>query len=97
MSTPASSTGGVGAFPIGGRVISERERLHGAGMSAEEREWRKKWVKDQELAHDEPRVVPEYWLERTNPIRRFYMAPLDAVHRALTPAMVSKNQVAEIQ
>lgn len=32
--------------------------------------------------------MPEYWKERTNPIRRFYQAPLEAVYRALTPVLV---------
>lgn len=82
-----SDTGGVKPFPIGGRLVRERERL--LGMTDEERAYRKQYLKDQILAHDEPREVPEYWLERTNPIRRFYQFPLATVEKALTPVIVS--------
>lgn len=82
-----SPTGGVEAFPIGGRLVRERERLR--GMTDDERAWRKQYLKDQILSHNEPRDVPEYWLERTNPIRRFYQFPLNTVEKILTPVMVS--------
>jgi NADH dehydrogenase (ubiquinone) 1 beta subcomplex subunit 6 len=71
---------------IEGRMGRERERL--VGMSADERAWRAKWLKDQVLSADEPRYVPEYWQEIRNPIRRFYRAPLNLVHKALTPMLV---------
>lgn len=35
--------------------------------------------------------MPEYWKERTNPIRRFYQAPLNGLWKALTPVLVSKR------
>lgn len=82
-----SSTGGVQAFPIGGRLVKERERLQ--GMTAEERAWRKQYLKDQILTKNEPKYVPEYWLERTNPIRRFYQFPLNTVEKILSPVLVS--------
>lgn len=82
-----SPTGGVQPFPIGGRLVRERERLR--GMTDEERAWRKQYLKDQILSENEPRYVPEYWKERTNPIRRFYQWPLLQVENILTPVMVS--------
>jgi hypothetical protein len=87
MSGPHSPTGGVQPFPIGGRLVRERERL--AGMTAEERAFRKQYLKDQELSKNEPRFVPEYWKERTNPIRRFYQFPLNTVENIIKPVIVS--------
>ena len=87
MSVPHSPTGGVQPFPIGGRLVRERERL--LGMSNEERAWRKQYLKDQELSKNEPRFVPEYWKERTNPIRRFYQFPLNTVENIIKPVIVS--------
>lgn len=83
----ASDTGGVKPFGIQGRLASERERL--AGMTTEERAWRKQWLKDQHLSPNEPRVVPEYIKERLNPIRRAYRMPLDVAFKALAPVLVS--------
>lgn len=82
----ASDTGGVKPMAIAGRMVRERERL--IGMTADERAWRKKWLKDQELHHG-PRKVPALELELNNPIKRFYRAPLDKVCSILTPALVS--------
>lgn len=76
---------------IARRMVNERERL--LGMSAEERAWRAQWLRDQRLAPHEPVLVPELINAKINPIRRFYKAPLDAVHSALTPVMVSSNSV----
>ncbi|KAG5675622.1 hypothetical protein PVAND_005511 [Polypedilum vanderplanki] len=81
----ASETSGVKPFPIGGRMVRERERC--IGMTDEERAWRKKYLKDQILSEHEPRYVPEYWKERTNVIRRIYKTPLDMMHKALTPIL----------
>uniref|UniRef100_U5EPQ1 Putative lethal 2 35di n=1 Tax=Corethrella appendiculata TaxID=1370023 RepID=U5EPQ1_9DIPT len=81
----SSDTGGVKAMAIAGRMVRERERL--LGMSAEERAWRKQWLKDQELSPNEPKYVPEYWQARINPIRKFYRFPLDTVHNMLTPVI----------
>ncbi|XP_043640823.1 uncharacterized protein LOC122611649 [Drosophila teissieri] len=80
----ASETGGVKPMVIAGRMVRERERL--IGMSAEERAWRKQWLKDQELHHG-PRKVPALELELNNPIKRFYRAPLDKVCNVLEPVL----------
>lgn len=82
----ASQTGGVKPMPIAGRLVRERERLH--GMTAEERAMRKQFLKDQILSSHEPVHVPEYWRERYNPIRRLYRAPLDALQKVLAPSLV---------
>lgn len=79
-----SQTGGVTPMAIAGRMVSERERL--VGMSAEERAWRAQWLKDQRLAPHEPVHVPE--LNKLNPIRRFYSAPLNKVETILKPVLV---------
>ncbi|KAL1138202.1 hypothetical protein AAG570_009893 [Ranatra chinensis] len=86
----ASDTGGVKTFSIQGRLYRERERL--IGMTAEEREWRKQWIKDQHLSKSEPRVVPAMEKELYNPIRRLYMSPLNAMYKILAPIMWSKSQ-----
>lgn len=83
----ASETGGVKAFSIQGRLYRERERL--AGMTDKERAWRRQWIRDQHLAPDEPRFVPEMHKELYNPIRRAYWKPLDAIFKALEPVLVS--------
>ncbi|XP_055334680.1 uncharacterized protein LOC129585822 [Paramacrobiotus metropolitanus] len=62
-------------MPIAGRVSDERERL--TSMTMEEREWRAKWCKDQELAPDEPKYLPEMDRIMNNPIQRFYKTPLN--------------------
>ncbi|KAJ0182350.1 hypothetical protein K1T71_001719 [Dendrolimus kikuchii] len=80
-----AQTAGVKPMAIAGRVQSERERC--LGMTDAEKAWRKQWLKDQVLAPNEPVHVEEYWRERTNPIRRFYRAPLDKLFGALTPML----------
>lgn len=82
----SSDTGGVTPMGIAGRTVRERERL--AGMTTEERAWRKQWLKDQHLTAREPVHVPEYWKERTNAIRRMYQAPLNILEGALRPILV---------
>ncbi|KAI5644982.1 NADH:ubiquinone oxidoreductase, NDUFB6/B17 subunit domain-containing protein [Phthorimaea operculella] len=79
-----SQTAGVKPMAIAGRVASERERC--LGMTDAERAWRKQWLQDQVL-HGEPIEVPEYWRERTNPIRRFYRFPLDTLFKGLAPML----------
>lgn len=81
-----AQTAGVKPVTIAGRVAIERERC--IGMTDAERAWRKQWLKDQILAPNEPVYVAEYWKERTNPIRRFYRKPLDAVFTKLIPVLV---------
>lgn len=79
----SSETGGVKPMQIAGRMVNERERV--IGMTCEERQWRKQWLQDQILSHNEPRYVPELQREFTNPIRRLYKAPLDLVAKMLEP------------
>lgn len=81
----ASDTGGVKSFPIETRLGELRERL--LGMTDEERAYRRQWLKDQELSHNEPRVVPELYKEQYNVFRRIYRYPLDQVQKLLTPVV----------
>ena len=69
---------------IQGPFHNERQRLTGA-FTDEDRKWRKQWLKDQELSHNEPRPIPEY----KNPIRRAYRFPLDFVFSKLESTLVS--------
>lgn len=64
----------------------ERQRLAGAGMTAEDRALRRQWLKDQELSPNEPRYIPERFPK--NPFRRFYGAPWDALFKILKPYLV---------
>ncbi|XP_076347043.1 NADH dehydrogenase (ubiquinone) B17 subunit [Tachypleus tridentatus] len=82
----SSDTGGVKPVNIEGRFSHERERLVGDYTDAD-REWRKKWLKDQELSPNEPRRVPELERELRNPIRRFYSKPWNALESLLAPAI----------
>lgn len=68
-------------------MVRDRERL--IGMTDEERLWRAQYLKDQILTKNEPRHVPEYWKEIRNPIRRFYMWPLNTVENIIRPMVVS--------
>lgn len=86
-----AQTAGVKPITIAGRVASERERC--IGMSDTERAWRKQWLQDQVLAHNEPLYVEEYWKERTNVIRRFYRKPLDVIFTALSPVLVRLHNI----
>lgn len=70
---PASDTGGVKPMTIKGRMYRERERC--IGMTDSERSWRAQYLKDQILTEREPVFVKE--LYSRNPIRSFYMRPLD--------------------
>ncbi|BES90508.1 unnamed protein product [Nesidiocoris tenuis] len=81
----SSASGGVKPMFLQAKLSRERERLHGAGMTAEERAWRAQWIKDQHLSPNEPRYVPELERELKNPIRRFYRAPMDKLQNALVP------------
>ena len=75
----------IDAVSIAGRVGRERERL--IGMTDEERAWRARFVKSQELAPDEPIKPKGYDKLYYNPLRRFYRAPLNKVENALTPLL----------
>ena len=80
-----SRSGGVNVVSIAGRMARERERL--IGMSDEERAWRAKFVKSQNLAKEEP-IMPEgYTKAYYNPLRRFYQAPLNKVEAVLLPKL----------
>ena len=78
---PALNDGSIMIFPLAGRLDHERERL--LGMTDEEREYRKQYLKDQILDPDEPCFVPEERKEFMNPIRRFYRFPLDKMYDKL--------------
>lgn len=80
-----SYTGGVKPMSIAGRYINERERLY--GMTDAERAFRKQWLQDQVLSHNEPREVPELYKALHNPIRRFYRWPLDQLQAKLTTSI----------
>lgn len=84
---PSSLTGGTRPINIEGRLARERERL--LGMTDEERNWRKQWLRDQHLSPNEPKFVPEAYYELNNPIRRFYRAPLDMLFKAFEPTLVN--------
>jgi len=57
----------------------------GRAMTDEERFLRKQWLKDQVLAADEPRNVPE--LNKVNNFRKLYKIPLNAMEGALATVM----------
>lgn len=79
---------GVKIMSIGGRVTSERERL--IGMLEEEREWRARFLKSQNLAPDEPLMTKEYYKELYNPFRRLYKLPFNKFEALLSPLIVSR-------
>lgn len=72
------------AMSIEGPFANERERLSG-DFTAADRAYRRQYLKDQELAPDEPQVVPELEQAFKNPIRRFYRKPMDMLQVALRP------------
>ncbi|XP_076276672.1 uncharacterized protein LOC143207285 [Lasioglossum baleicum] len=76
------------AISIGGRMARERERL--IGMTDDERAWRAKFLKSQQLAHEEPLMTPEIYKDLYNPLRRLYKAPMNLLERSLAP-VVGKN------
>ena len=81
----ASPSGGATVISIAGRMARERERL--IGMTDEERAWRAKFVKSQNLSKEEP-IIPEgYHKAYYNPLRRFYRAPLNKVEGTLTSTL----------
>ena len=85
---PSSSTGGVIPMSLVGRFANERERL-GPDFNNAERQWRVKWIKDQNLHPEEP-MSNNHIRALRNPIRRFYNTPLNWVeHNLLAPRLVS--------
>ncbi|RZB54421.1 NDUF B6 domain containing protein [Asbolus verrucosus] len=86
-----SQTAGVKPMSISGRFNNDRERL--LGMTDEERAFRKQWLKDQHLAPNEPRPVPEMYKALYNPIRRAYRFPLDQLAKILTPVLGEQRAI----
>lgn len=85
---PSSETGGVKPMTIQGRMARERERC--IGMTDAERAWRAQYLKDQILTEREPVYVKELHEQFRNPIRRFYMQPLDKlILNPLIPKIVN--------
>ncbi|XP_006616146.1 uncharacterized protein LOC102675769 [Apis dorsata] len=82
---------GVKIMSIGGRVTSERERL--IGMLEEEREWRARFLKSQNLAPDEPLMTKEYYKELYNPFRRLYKLPFNKFEALLSPLIGKTSAV----
>uniref|UniRef100_A0A0N5BNU6 NADH dehydrogenase [ubiquinone] 1 beta subcomplex subunit 6 n=1 Tax=Strongyloides papillosus TaxID=174720 RepID=A0A0N5BNU6_STREA len=63
------------------------ERVRSSGLTPAEREWRKKWVLDQNLHPDEP-IHVEAVHRQLNPVRVLYRLPLDTLYkRYLVPTM----------
>ena len=65
---------------------TERQRIAGKGMTDADRVARRQWLKDQELAPNEPRKIPE--LTPRNPIRRLLAKPWDVMFNSLKPIIV---------
>jgi len=84
---PTSYTAGVMPMSITGRFANERERL-GPDFNQTERQWRTKWISDQELHPSEPFEVKQLYYEYYNPLRRFYRKPLDLLENKLKDYMV---------
>jgi len=61
--------------PISLEIHMRETRERTAGMTPEERAWRKKWVMDQKLAEFEP--IMDHPLRPLNPIRKLYRMPWD--------------------
>ncbi|XP_014482570.1 PREDICTED: uncharacterized protein LOC106748499 [Dinoponera quadriceps] len=70
---------------IARRMIRERERM--LGMTDEERAWRKKWLKAQILAPEEPVWSESLYKEMYNPIRRFYKWPWNRFQDMMEPVL----------
>ncbi|XP_046647070.1 uncharacterized protein LOC124337079 [Daphnia pulicaria] len=77
---------------IRGPYENERARLDGT-MTDLDREWRKKWLKAQELGHHEPRTQFSASQMEMNPIRRAYRFPLDFVFSKLQSRLGDKTQI----
>ncbi|XP_003747372.1 uncharacterized protein LOC100899437 [Galendromus occidentalis] len=87
---PHSHTGGVRPMKIEGRFSNPRARMS-ADFTDADRAWRAQFLKDQILAHDEPRNVPELYYATKNVIRRFYRAPFDMFERMIIPRVGTEN------
>lgn len=89
-SGPATVTGGVLPIDLEGRHRFVRQRL--TNMTDEERAFRRKFLHDQHLSHDEPVFVPEIYEELHNPIRRAYRVPMNLFQEFLAPKIVSVTE-----
>jgi len=81
---PASMTGGVLPMDTDGPMGEERYRLS-VGMTDEDRQLRKQWLKDQMVAETEPIHIPGLYEARYNPLRRFFNIPSHTVEQYLVP------------
>uniref|UniRef100_A0A0K0EI70 NADH dehydrogenase [ubiquinone] 1 beta subcomplex subunit 6 n=1 Tax=Strongyloides stercoralis TaxID=6248 RepID=A0A0K0EI70_STRER len=73
--------------PMSLEIHMADERVRLAGLTPAEREWRKKWVLDQNIHPDEP-INVEAVHRQLNPIRILYRWPLDTLYkRYLVPTM----------
>jgi len=79
-----SWTGGAMPMDTEGPAYSWKYRLD-YGMTDEDREYRRRWLKDQILAETEPMEVPGLYQARINPIRRALCWPMNQVVKAATP------------
>jgi NADH dehydrogenase (ubiquinone) 1 beta subcomplex subunit 6 len=86
-SGPSNETGGVLPIDLEGRHRFVRQRL--TNMTDEERAFRRKFLHDQHLSHDEPIAVPQIYNELYNPIRRAFKFPMNVFQDFLTPKIVS--------
>ncbi|KAK4016443.1 uncharacterized protein LOC116925947 [Daphnia magna] len=77
---------------IAGPYAKERARLDGTFTDLD-REWRKKYLKSQELGHHEPRTQFSASQMEMNPIRRAYRFPLDFLFSKLQPTLGERTQI----
>uniref|UniRef100_A0A2S2NBU7 Uncharacterized protein n=1 Tax=Schizaphis graminum TaxID=13262 RepID=A0A2S2NBU7_SCHGA len=84
-SGPSNETGGVLPIDLEGRHRFVRQRL--TNMTDEERAFRRKFLHDQHLSHDEPVAVPQIYNELYNPIRRAFRIPMNVFQDFLTPKL----------
>ncbi|GAB1603595.1 uncharacterized protein LOC115222201 [Argonauta hians] len=63
----------------------ERQRLDGKGMTDADRQLRKQWLLDQNLAPNEPRFVPE--LQHSNIFKRIGAMPFEMLYKILKPVI----------
>ncbi|CAJ0558625.1 unnamed protein product, partial [Mesorhabditis spiculigera] len=68
-----------GGNPMSLEMHMADERVRARGLTPAEREWRHKWVVDQNLHADEPIAVDAVH-RQLNPIRRLYRWPLDKLY-----------------
>jgi len=73
---------------------TERERLYGEGMTAEDRALRKQWVQDQVLKY-EKRMVPA--LQPKNIFRRIYRWPADTFIEKPLKGLIGSHHAANVR